>query len=91
MAEAKSSDPATPKKKLERAPRFWGQPSKLSLFVVLCFSFAHMNNLQFLLNILGAENIFVPVNAPYINFWNDANCKLQTLSSIAFGCCSENV
>ena len=51
--------------------RFWGQPGEVSLFV-LCFHVAHMNNLQFVLNILGAEHIFVPFTALYIKFRADA-------------------
>ena len=66
---------------------FWGQQGELYLFV-LCFPFAHMNILQLVSNILGAEHIFVPFTALYINVGTDAN---KLLSSIAFGCCSENV
>ena len=51
---------------------FWGQPGELSLFV-LCFPFAHINNLQLVLIILGAEHIFVPLTTLNINFRTDAN------------------
>ena len=47
--------------------RFWGQPGELSLSV-WCFPFARMNNLQSVLNVLGAEHIFVPFSTLYINF-----------------------
>ena len=50
--------------------RFWGQPGELSLFV-LCFPIAHTNNLQLVLNILGAEDIFVRFTALYINKLQD--------------------
>ena len=49
-----------------------GQLGELSLFV-FCFPFAHIKNLQLVLNILGAEHIFVPFTTLYINFGTDAN------------------
>ena len=53
------------------SPQFWGQPGELSLFV-LCFPFAHMNNLLSVLKILQAEHIFVPFTILYITFRTDA-------------------
>ena len=52
--------------------RFWGQPGELFLFV-LCFPFAHMNNLHLVLNILRTEHIFVLFTALYIKFRTDAS------------------
>ena len=49
-----------------------GQLGELSLFV-LCFPFAHMNNLQLVLNILGTEYIFVPFTDLYINYSTDTS------------------
>ena len=40
--------------------RLWGQSGELSLFA-LRIPFAHMNNLQLVSSILGAEHIFVPL------------------------------
>ena len=43
-----------------------------------------MNNLQVVLNILGAEHIFVPFTTLYINSRTDAN-KLYPLQLLAVG------
>ena len=52
--------------------RFWSHQGEIFLFV-FCFPFAHINDLQLLLNILGEEYIILPFTVLYINFRTDAN------------------
>ena len=57
-------------------------------FFVLCFHFAHMINLQIVLDMLGTEHIFVHFTASYVNF-GAGTCKLYPQKHCC--CCSENV
>ena len=45
----------------------------MNYLFVSCFAFAHMNNLQLVLIILGAEHIFIPFTTVNINFRTDAS------------------